>query len=366
MNPPVSESILSISPYKPGKPIEELAREHGVTDAIKLASNENPLGPSPKAMEAVRKALDAVHRYPDGACHELVAKLSAKLAVSPREIVIGNGSDDIIAMLTRAFLQPGDEAVIADPTFLMYEISIKTSGARIIKVPVEESLGVRIDALLGAIGKRCRLVFLCNPNNPTGAVVSTGDFSRLLDGLPEDALLVVDEAYMEFVRDPDCARSLVLRATADHPIVTLRTFSKAYGLAGLRVGYGVMPAWVADVLHRVRQPFNVNTLAQVAATAALDDREFLERSIRCVHEGIDWMQRQIAAMGLRCYPTQSNFFLIDVGKSADEVFEAMLRHGVIVRSMRAYGYPACIRVNAGTPRENERFVEALRKVIASS
>lgn len=366
MNPPVSEAILSISPYKPGKPLEELAREYGVTEAIKLASNENPLGPSPKALDAIRRALDDVHRYPDGACHELVAKLSEKLAVSPQEIIIGNGSDDIIAMLTRAFLQPGDEAVIADPTFLMYEISIRISGARIVKVPVEENLGIRIDAILDAIGKRCRIVFLCNPNNPTGAIVSTAEFRRLLDGMSENALLVVDEAYMEFVRDPDCARSLALRVTTDHPIVTLRTFSKAYGLAGLRVGYGVMPAWVADVLHRVRQPFNVNTLAQVAATAALDDSEFLESSIRCVHEGIDWMQQQIAAMGLRCYPTQSNFFLIDVGNPADDVFEKMLRYGVIVRSMRAYGYPACIRVNAGTPQENRRFVEALQKVIVSS
>ena len=362
MKPPVSEAILSITPYKPGKPLEELAREYGVTDAVKLASNENPLGPSPKAVEAVRKALDNLHRYPDGACHDLTAKLAEKLGVSRQEIVVGNGSDDIIAMLTRAFLQPGDEAVIADPTFLMYEIGIRTSGARVVKVPVE-NLGIRIDAMLEAVGNRCRIIFLCNPNNPTGAVVTEVEFRRLLNGVPPDVLLVVDEAYMEFVRDPQCANSLELRRITDRAIVTLRTFSKAYGLAGLRVGYGVMPAWVADVLHRVRQPFNVNALAQVAAVAALDDTEFLEKSIRCVHEGIDRMQAEISAMGLVCHPTQSNFFLINVGRSADDVFEAMLRQGVIVRSMRAYGYPTHIRVNAGTPAENERFLSALKRVI---
>ncbi|MEW6258293.1 MAG: histidinol-phosphate transaminase [Thermodesulfobacteriota bacterium] len=362
MNPPVSEAILSITPYKPGKPLEELAREYGVTDAVKLASNENPLGPSPKAVEAVRKALGNLHRYPDGACHDLVVRLAETLGVSEQEIVVGNGSDDIIAMLTRAFLQPGDEAIIADPTFLMYEIGIRTSGARVVKVPVE-GLGIRVDAILDAVGKRCRLIFLCNPNNPTGAVVSDAEFRRLLDGLPSDVLLVVDEAYMEFVRDPHCARSLELRRTTDRAVVTLRTFSKAYGLAGLRVGYGVMPAWVADILHRVRQPFNVNTLAQVAAAAALDDVAFLNDSIRCVHEGIDWMQAEIEAMGLVCHPTQANFFLIDVGRSAEAVFQAMLREGVIVRSMRAYGYPTHIRVNAGTLAENERFIAALRRVI---
>ena len=357
----VPENILEIEPYVPGKPIEELERELGIARSIKLASNENPLGPSPMALAAIGDAIGQLHRYPDGSGHAFIEALAQHLDCPANTIVIGNGSDDIIALLAHTLLRPGERAVMPRPSFLMYEIAVRTVGAEPVFVPLRE-LSIDLDAMRRAVDNSTRLVFLCNPNNPTGTIISSEDFARFLDALPSEVVVVVDEAYIEFVRDPSCLQSRTYWGD-DRPIVTLRTFSKLYGLAGLRVGYGVMPVELAGYLNRIRQPFNVNSLAQIAARAALQDRDFVARTLSVVHDGLDFLFQALTDMGVRFFPTQSNFFLIDVEQDAETVFQAMLRQGVIVRSMKGYGYPRYIRVNVGTAKENERFLKGFRKVL---
>ena len=274
---------------------------------------------------------------------------------------MGNGSDDIIALLANTLLRPGERAVMPRPSFLMYEIAVRSVGAEPVFVPLQ-SLAIDLEGMRRAVDDNTRLVFLCNPNNPTGTVISGDDFDHFLSSLPVDVVVVVDEAYIEFVRDPECLQSMSYWG-GGRSIVTLRTFSKLYGLAGLRVGYGVMPEELAGYLNRIRQPFNVNSLAQAAARAALQDRAFVARTLRVVHEGLDFMFEALTDMGVPYFPTQSNFFLIDVARDAETVFQAMLRQGVIVRSMKGYGYPNYIRVNVGTREENQRFVKALKVVL---
>ncbi|RJQ81725.1 MAG: histidinol-phosphate transaminase [Desulfobacteraceae bacterium] len=359
----IPEYIQTIAPYVPGKPIEELEREYGITDSIKLASNENPLGPPPAAMAALGQAFLKLHRYPDGAAFELTQRLARHLKVAPEQIVLGNGSDDLLGMLARVLLQPGDEVLVPDPSFLMYTIVAQSAGAVPIKVPLKAT-HIDLEKVAAAVGPRTRLIFICNPNNPTGSAVRRKDLEDFLAGLPAHVAVVLDEAYFEFVRDEECVSGIVLLASHAN-VVTLRTFSKAYGLAGLRVGYGIMPGYLAELLHRVRMPFNVNTLAQVAATAALDDTDFLGRTLATVHQGLDFLYAELTRRGLRYFPTQANFFLVDVGRQAADVFDALLRYGVIVRSMGAYGYPNFIRVSVGMPEENRRFLQALDKVLSA-
>jgi histidinol-phosphate aminotransferase len=362
MTPVLPPYIAAITPYKPGKPLAELEREYGLTGSIKLASNENPLGPCPKAVEAVRAQLGGLHRYPEGSGYGLTRKLADKLGVPADHIVLGNGSDDLIGMLARALLQPGDAAIMPQPSFLMYEIMVRSTGADPAFVPLKPTLEIDLEAICRQVTDNTRLIFLCNPNNPTGRAFSAADLARFLHDLPAGPVVVIDEAYHEFARDPQCASGLDALGGAVE-VVTLRTFSKAYGLAGLRVGYGVMSAELADILHRIRQPFNVSTLAQVGAAAALEDTHFLEKTVDLVHSGIDYLFNALAELGITCFPTEANFFMLDVKTDADAVFEAMLRQGVIVRSMASYGYPGYIRINAGLPEENRRFVQALKKVL---
>lgn len=357
----IPAAIESIAPYVPGKPMETLERELGISDSVKLASNENPLGPSPMAVAAMGKALSGLNRYPDGAGYELTAQLAETLQLDPAQIVLGNGSDDLLALLARVLLQPGDEVIIPAPSFLLYSTTALSADARPVVVPLK-AMKIDLEAMLARVTPRTRMVFICNPNNPTGTVAGRQDFERFLAALPEHVVVVVDEAYFEFVRDDGCVSGM---AYLDAPlaVVTLRTFSKIYGLAGLRVGYGVMPAQLAEIIHRVRMPFNVNTLGQVAATAALKDTQFFDQTRALVHQGLDLLYAELKQRGLTCFPTQANFFLIDVQQSAEAVFQAMLRHGVIVRSMNSYGYPNYIRINVGLPEENRRFLDALDKVL---
>ena len=259
----VPEHILSIAPYTPGKPIEELEREYGIQNSVKLASNENPLGPSPMAVAAAVKALNNLHRYPDGAAHDLSAKLAGRLGVNPENIVLGNGSDEVIALLAQALLRPGDEVVIPRPSFLMYDITVRSVGATPVYVPLTE-LHIDLDAVKESITAATRMIFICSPNNPTGTVVCKSDMERFLADLPENIVVVLDEAYLEFVRDPDAAKGDDY-IDENRPLVSLRTFSKAYGLAGMRVGYGIMPSGLSNLLHRIRLPFNVSLPAQAAA-----------------------------------------------------------------------------------------------------
>jgi histidinol-phosphate aminotransferase len=364
LNLKVPPHIAAIKPYEPGKPLEELEREYGISDSVKLASNENPLGPSPLAVRAMEKAMGKLHRYPDGSAYELNEKLARHLNVPRDTILLGNGSDEIIGMLTRALLQPGDEAILPRPSFLMYDITIRSSAATPVYVPLN-NLAIDLEKMADAITPKTRLIFVNNPNNPTGTMITRSEFEAFLSKVPAGVVVVMDEAYIEFARDERCASGLDY-LDASVPVVTLRTFSKAYGLAGLRVGYGVMPAALQELLNRIRQPFNVSSLAQIAAIHALDDTAFLDKTLRVIHEGLDYLYGELDKMGLRYFQTQANFFLIDVKRNAAEVFEKMLRQGVIVRSMVSYGFPEYIRINSGLPEENARFVHALKIVLSES
>jgi histidinol-phosphate aminotransferase len=350
--------IAALQPYVPGKPIEELERELGLTGVVKLASNENPLGPSPMAVAAVRAALDGVHRYPDGACFVLRDKLARRLDVAPEQLVFGCGADELLELVAKTFLGPGDECVFAWPSFAMYPIVTRGMGATPIAVPLDAQLVHDLDAMARAIGDRTRVVIVCNPNNPTGTSVGAAAFERFAAALPDDVVLVLDEAYVDFARRPDFPDALAWVRRRPGTLV-VRTFSKSVGLAGLRVGYGVADPELAGFLERARHPFNVNLLAEVAAVAALDDHEHLERTRRLNAEGIDLLTRELGALGIDVWPSEANFVLARPGPGA---YERLLREGVIVRPLGGFGMPEHVRITVGLPEENERLVKALRRI----
>lgn len=356
----VPDHIASIIPYPPGKPLEELEREYGVSNSIKLASNENPWGPSPKAVQAIRESLVNLHRYPDGSCYRLTHALADKLGFSADEIVLGNGSNEIIEMLVKAYVQTGDEVITSHPSFLMYQKIVQVRGGVNIVIPLSR-MQHDLAAILAAVTDKTRLIFLDNPNNPTGTPVKPAELYGFLSKVPESVLVVLDEAYVDFM-DPELQVdifSLVRNTRGRCGVAALRTFSKAYGLAGLRVGYGLMPSEVAVNLHRVRQPFNVNQLAQVGALAALLDEEFYQQTLRRTRDWLNFLQKEINALGCKSYPSQTNFFLVDVRGDATALYEAMLYKGVIIRSMKPYGYEEMVRITVGSEEENNRLINAL-------
>jgi histidinol-phosphate aminotransferase len=363
-NPLISQilpHITQLTPYQAGKPLEELERELGLTDAIKLASNENPLGPSPKALAAIQANLESLHRYPDSHAYYLKQDLAAYLGVSPQQLIFGNGSDEILDLLIRALVPGGGEVLSTTHTFLMYGLITKAVGGVFRPVPLKK-LRVDLKAVAQAVTAQTRLIILNNPNNPTGTVFYREEWEEFLAALPANLTVVLDEAYLDFADDPRVPSGLAYLAE-DRALVGLRTFSKAYGLAGLRIGYGYGPSPLIDCLNRLRMPFNVNRLAQVAARAALTDTDFLARTLELVHNGKAEICRELGRLGLEYVATQANFILIRVPKPGRQVFEAMLRQGVIIRAMDAYGLPDHIRVNVGLPQENRRFIKALQQVL---
>lgn len=354
----VASNISTLVPYPPGKPIEELEREYGISGSIKLASNENAWGPSPKAVEAIKGALQNLHRYPDGSCYYLTKSLADKIAVKPEEIVFGNGSNEIIGLLIAAFLQPGEEVITSHPTFLMYQKLVQVQGGCNKVVELNPGMHHDLEAILAAVSAKTRMIFLDNPNNPTGTVIDKDDFAAFMEKLPPEIVVVLDEAYMDFM-DPELRINVLSYIRGDRPVAALRTFSKAYGLSGLRLGYGIMDAEMAGYLNRVRQPFNVNSLAQVGGVAALADDEHYRMTLQKTSDNIAWLQQEVTKLGCRPMDTQTNFFLIDVRGNGRKLYEHMLRQGVIVRSMEAYGYPNFIRITVGREAENRRFINAL-------
>ncbi len=355
--------IKDLVPYPPGKPLEELEREYGIKNAIKLASNENPLGPSPKACKAVEEALGKLHRYPDGSSYYLKNRLAARFDVSPGQIVLGNGSNELIEFMVRVLIRPGSEVISSEPSFLVYRKAVQAVGGINVVIPLKDNRH-DLRAIKGAVTEGTRIIFLDNPNNPTGSVIDSEDICAFLAVLPDNIVVVFDEAYMEFVRN-GATRSGLEFLKNDRRVVTLRTFSKAYGLAGLRIGYGIMDAALAGYLERVRQPFNINSLAQAGALAALDDDEHLDKTLKATWEGLDFFYKALDELGCTVLPSHANFLLVDVHSDAKKVYDDMLRHGVIVRAMNAYGFPRHIRITMGLPYENERCVEALRQVLAN-
>jgi histidinol-phosphate aminotransferase len=351
--------IAALTPYQPGKPIDELERELGISDVVKLASNENPLGPSPRAIEAVQRVLANVHRYPDGASFALRSKLVAKLGVAPEQLVFGCGADELLELVAKSFLGPGDEAVFAWPSFAMYPIVTKGMGATPVPVPLDADLVHDLDAMAAAITERTRVVMVCNPNNPTGTSVGAAAFDRFAASLPDDVVLLIDEAYVDFARRADFPDALGWVARRPGT-VTVRTFSKIAGLAGLRVGYAVADRELAGYLERARHPFNVNLLAEAAAVAAIDDHEHLDRTVRQNTEGLGYLRRELGALGIETWPSEANFVLAKPGPGT---YERLLREGVIVRPLVGFGMPDHVRITVGRPEENERLVKALRRLV---
>ena len=360
MKPKPHPHLLDLEPYKPGRPIEEVERELGLTDTIKLASNENPLGPSPRAVAALRAAAERVHFYPEGGAPELVAKLADKLGVDPAMIALGNGSNELIELIARGFAGADDEIVMSADAFLVYKLVAQALRARAVTVPPRDGHH-DLDAIAAAVGPRTRIVFLANPNNPTGTIFRRREWERFIAKLPPSVVVVVDQAYCEYVDDE--SYPVLLDELGSRPaLVLLRTFSKIYGLAGLRIGYALGDPEVIAIVARLRQPFNVNSLAQVAALAALDDDEHVERSRRVNTEIRLALAKGLSALGLSHLPSQANFVLVDVGDGA-AVTAAMLRRGVIVRPMDAYGMPSKIRITCGTAEQNERALAALAEAL---
>ena len=360
----IPKHIAAIVPYPPGKPLEELEREYGITGSIKLASNENPWGPSPRAVEAITQVLTGLHRYPDGSSYYLTEALAAWLGAGMDEIVLGNGSNEVIEFLVKSFVQPGDEVITSHPSFLMYQKFVQIRGGENIVLPLKD-MQHDLEAIATRVTERTKLIFLDNPNNPCGTFIGPGRFAEFVRQLPETVIVVLDEAYVDFVVPEERidVLSYIRNAESLPAVVALRTFSKAFGLAGLRLGYGLMHREIADVLHRVRQPFNINLAAQVGGLAALADEEHYQATLRRTRQGRQWLMQQVEALGCRPYPSQTNFFLIDVKGDAGQLYEAMLHQGVIVRSMQPYGYPTFIRITVGTEEENQRFVTALERCL---
>ncbi len=355
--------VQKLSPYVPGKPVDELARELDLDPAtiVKLASNENPLGPSPKAIEAIKAQLDELTRYPDGNGYMLKSKLAERYGVSVEQVTLGNGSNDILELVARAYLAPGLNAVFSEHAFAVYPIATQAVGAQAKPVPARQ-WGHDLDAMLAAIDDNTRVVFIANPNNPTGTWFGSDALVRFLSGVPEQVLVVLDEAYIEYAEDGELPDGLSFLGA--HPnLLVSRTFSKAYGLAALRVGYAISSPVIADVLNRVRQPFNVNSLALAAACAALDDQAYLIESRACNSAGMRQLEAEFKAMGLDWIPSRANFIAVDFGRDAASINQSLLRDGVIVRPVASYGMPTFLRVSIGTEAENARFLEALHKAL---
>jgi len=359
----ISPHLAQLTPYQAGKPLEELERELGLTDAIKIASNENPLGPSPLALAAIRDTLESLHRYPDSHAYYLKGDLARHHGLTPGQLILGNGSDEVLDLLVRALVPPGGEVLSTTHTFLMYGLLTQAVGGIYRPVPLRE-MRVNLKAIAQAVTPQTRLIILCNPNNPTGTAFIRQEWEDFLAVVPATVTVVLDEAYIDFADDPQVPSCLEY-LTEDRPLVGLRTFSKAYGLAGLRIGYGFGPSELMDYLNRLRMPFNVNRLAQAAARAALQDTDFLARTRELVIAEKDRLYRELTRLSLKFIPSQTNFVLIRVPRPGKEVFQAMLKEGVIIRAMDAYGFPDYIRVNLGLPAENRRFLEALQKVLGS-
>jgi histidinol-phosphate aminotransferase len=358
----VADYIKKLVPYVPGKPIEELERELGIKDSIKIASNENPVGPSPKAVAAVRKALKDLHRYPDGNATTFKDKLAQKLGLSPDMIVTGNGSNEVLELIAATFMRPGDHAVISEHAFVVYDLSVDSRGYEKTVVPPGKDYGHDLRAMARAVKDNTRLIFIANPNNPTGTYVTDREVDELFESIPSDVIVVIDEAYYEYVNRKDFPDGVEL-VKAGRNVVATRTFSKIYGLAGLRMGYGVMSKDKADYMNRVRQPFNTNLLAQAAAEAALDDAEFLKKVRALNRKGMAYLEKQFKKMKIEFLPSVGNFILFKSPVDAKQLYDQLLHQGVIVRPMGGYRLPQWLRVTVGLPEENERFIQALKELV---
>ena len=357
-----NDHILGIAPYEPGKPVEELERELGVTDAIKLASNENPLPPSERVQKAIIDALPHLNRYPDDSGFYLREALGRRHRLGADHVILGNGSDDLIELVARAFVRPGDEVVIPHPSFTVYPMIVQAVGGIRVVVTLKDHR-LDLDAMARATTPMTKMVFIANPNNPTATIVTADELEHFMARVPDQAVVVVDEAYFEFAQGPDFPDTIDY-VRQGRKVIVLRTFSKAASLAGLRVGYGLADADCVSLLNRIRTPFNVNALAQVAALAAIEDEAHILECRQMIEAGRTYLCGEFTALGLRYTPSRANFILVDVGRNAHDIYQRLLKNGVIVRNMMSFGMESALRISIGTPEENRRLIKALRKVLA--
>ena len=355
--------LQNLAPYKPGKPIEELEREIGRGDLVKLASNENPLGPPARILAAISREHRNLARYPDGGAFYLKEKLSGRLGISPEMITLGNGSNDVLEMLARAFLGPGTEAIVSKHCFVVYPLLTRSLGADLVEIETND-FQPDLVRTLEAVSEKTRMIFLANPNNPTGTWVSKKEIIYFMNNVPSSVLVVLDEAYFEYVQSEQYPNGIDLQKDYENLIVT-RTFSKAYGLAGLRIGYSVSNPEIADLMNRLRQPFNVNSLSLVAAGLALDEKDFLDESISINTNGMKFLEKTFGRLDLEYICSAGNFLTVDLGQNALPIYESLLQKGVIVRPIEVYGLPNHLRVSIGLPHENERFSAALAEVLSN-
>lgn len=356
----IRKNITQVKPYIAGKPIEETKRQYGLKEVIKLASNENPLGPSPKAISAIKKKLKDLNRYPDSQGFYLKNKIAKTLKIESNSLVLGNGSDELIDIVIKTFVEDGENVITSDTTFLEYEIISKVNNREVITVPLKY-FKYDLASMKKAVNKKTKLVFIANPNNPTGTYVTKYELEDFMSGLPDNVVLVLDEAYDAFIDVDDFPYGI--KYVRSKNVIVLKTFSKAYGLAGLRIGYAVSNNEFTSFMERARQPFNVNMLAQAGALAALDDANFLKKTKKTALEGKAFLYEALKKMGLSYVPSVANFILIDVETDGLTMFKEMLKFGVIVRDMNQYGLKNFIRVTIGTPNENERFIKVLKKIL---
>jgi len=355
------KGILKITSYVPGKSIEEVQKEFGTKRWVKLASNENLLGPSPKAVAAIRNELSNIYLYPEGPCTILRKAIAEKFVIPEGMIVTSNGADNLILMIASAFVNGGDEVVMADPTFSVYTNVTQIMGGKPIKVKLKDFTH-DLDAMIKKVTRKTKLVFICNPNNPTGTTVSLEPFNYFLSKLPKHVIVVLDEAYGDFVEDVFYPNGLDY-IKAKSQMIVLRTFSKVYGLAGLRIGYALGREDLIHCLYQVRDPFPVHRMAQVAALAALNDEDHVIQSIQFVYEGKRYLYKELDEIGLSYVPSQANFIFIDFKKNSEEMFQAFLREGIIVRPGKVWGYPTFARVTIGRMEDNQKFIKALKKIL---
>ncbi len=358
------QAIRTIIPYEPGKPISEVQREYGISDVIKLASNENPLGPSPKAMEAIKLALPDLHIYPDGGCYNLKQKISQKFDAPVTQIVVGNGSAEIVELITEAFVDEGDEVVIGREEFFKYRIAVQIMNGKVVWTPMP-NLEYDVDEILSRINEHTKLVFIANPNNPTGTLMNRERVEEYMARVPEHVITVFDEAYYEF-RTPEKYPDTMQYVRDNRNVVVMRTMSKIYGLAALRIGYAFAPDSICYAMNAVREAFNVNSLAQVAATAALDDEEHLLETLRINSEGKTLFYTELDRLGLEYLKTEANFVLIKLPMLGRDLFKLMLKRGVVIRPVDNYNLPYYVRVSIGLPDQNRRFFKEFEDILKTA
>jgi histidinol-phosphate aminotransferase len=353
--------IRNLTPYQPGKPIEEVERELGIPSVIKLASNENPLGASPLALASAQNALLKAQMYPDGGCYDIKQALAKFLKINPTQLTIGNGSENILELIAKSYLTKDTAAVVSQYAFQTIQILITSYAAEMIMVPARE-FGHDVKAMLAAINEKTRIIFMVNPNNPTGTFASVEEIKLLLESVPPHVLMVMDEAYHEYIQQADHVDLISLISKYPNLVIT-RTFSKAYGLAGLRLGYAISSPEIADILNRARLPFNVNSVASAACVAALQDQNHIVKTLAVNTQGMQQLENAFASMKIKYIPSRCNFIAFDIAQNAIEIYQKLLYQGVIVRPLGAYGMPTFLRVTIGTLQENEKFIRALHEVL---